>query len=386
MRSFSNTKYEVMELQNPKPNPAFDPGRFEISTGIHRGKNVIWLKFDYDSNLIKMLRSHTKARWSRTQKSWYVLDNTYNRNLCHLKQKVVGKQVLTKISDQNLPEFQKFQNMLSLKGYAPGTIRTYSVEFAQLLYVLKDYPVQDLPPERLQSYFLYCAKELKLSESQIHSRINAVKFYYEQVLHREKMFFDIPRPKKPLALPKILNIKEVQSLFAVTDNLKHRLILMLCYGMGLRVSEIVHLKIEDVDSTTMSVFIRRGKGKKDRYVNLPHAVLDDLRKYNSVYAPKKYLFEGQQGGQYSIRSAQLVFKNAMKKAGIHKKIGIHGLRHSYATHLLELGTDISLIQKLLGHNNVKTTMLYTHVGIRTLSTVKSPLDRLSETPKRPPRK
>lgn len=360
----------------PYTKSNFDPDKFEITAGTHRGKNVIWLKFDYDITLIQMLKEHTKARWSKTRKSWYILDNTFNRKLCKLTQEIVGKQVLAKISDQNLAEFQKYQNRLKLKAYAPGTIRTYSLEFAQLLYVLKDYPVQDLSSERLQSYFLYCTKELHLSENQIHSRINAIKFYYEQVLHRKKMFFDIPRPKKPKNLPRYLNMEEIQQLFAVTDNLKHRLILMLCYGMGLRVSEIINLKIEDIDTTAMKVLIQRGKGKKDRYVNLPVAVLADLHRYYKFYEPKTYLFEGQYGGQYTIRSAQLVFKNAMKKAGVHKNVGIHGLRHSYATHLLELGTDISLIQKLLGHHNVKTTQIYTHVSQKCLTSVKSPLDRM----------
>src|SRR5699024_5486032 len=150
----------------------------------------------------------------------------------------------------------------------------------------------------------------------------------------------------------------VLKLFAVTQNLKHRLLLQLCYGMGLRVSEIVNMKIEDIDSYRMQVRIDRGKGKKDRVINLPQTVLEDLRTYYKTYRPKKYLFEGQQGGQYSKRSAQVVFKNAMKKAGIQKSIGIHGLRHSYATHLLEMGTDISFIQRLLGHNDIKTTLIY----------------------------
>jgi len=191
-----------------------------------------------------------------------------------------------------MPEFQKYQNILTLKGYSINTVCTYSIEFAQLLYVLKTFPVQNLTAEKLQSYFLYCHKELHLSENQIHSRINAVKFYFEKVLHREKMFFDIPRPKRPLLLPKSLNADEVKKLFAVTGNNKHRLILQLCYGMGLRVSEIVNLKIADIDSRDMKVAIRRGKGKKDRYVNLPHSVPDDLRKYYEQYYQKNYLFEG----------------------------------------------------------------------------------------------
>ena len=290
--------------------------------------------------------------------------------------KIIGKDSLMKISQVNIPEFEKYQNMLVLKGFSPNTIRTYSIEFAQLLYIIKDFPIQNLSADKLQSYFLYCHKNLQLSENAIHSRMNAVKFYFEKVLHQDKLFFDIPRPKKPLLLPKSLNTSEISKLLSVTDNPKHKLILQLCYGMGLRVSEIVNLKIEHIDSQTMKVLIAHGKGKKDRYVNLPKTILADLRLYYKAYLPKVYLFEGQTGGQYAIRSAQSVFKIAMKKAGIRKSVGIHCLRHSYATHLLEFGTDISLIQKLLGHNDIKTTLNYTHVADRTVASVQSPLDKL----------
>ncbi len=363
-----------MDIQNTKPE--FDVSLFQVSPGTHHNKKVIWMKFDYDKSRIDHLRSFVKAYWSASQKCWYINDTVANRNLCHLKPEIVGKDVLSKISDVNMPEFLRFQNTLTLKGLSPNTVRTYSIEFAQLLYLLKNFPAQELTPERLQSYFLYCHKELHLSENQIHSRMNAIKFYYEQVLHRTKMFFDIPRPKKPLLLPKSLNTGDVKKLFAVTENVKHRLILQLCYGMGLRVSEIVALRISDIDSQTMRVLIHRGKGKKDRYVNLPQTVLDDLRNYYKKYHPKEYLFEGQYGGQYGVRSAQLVFKEAMRKAKINKQVGIHGLRHSYATHLLEYGTDITLIQNLLGHNDIKTTMIYAKVSDLQLGKIKSPLDNL----------
>lgn len=361
-------------MEKQQKHNTFNPDAFEISLGTHRDKNVIWLAFDYNPALIDLLKTQTKAHWSQSRKAWYLSDNRQNRSLCRLQHQIVGKEVLSQINAVNLPEFQKFQKVLILKGYSANTIRTYSIELAQLLYALKNHPVAELPSERLQSYFYYCTKELKLSENVIHSRMNAVKFYFEQVLHREKMFFDIPRPKKPLSLPKSLNFDEVKRLFAVVSNPKHLLMLQLCYGLGLRVSEIVHLKIRNIDSGRMKVLIERGKGKKDRFVNLPESILAELRHYYLEYQPKEYLFEGQFGGAYSVRSAQVVFKMAMNKAGIHKKIGIHGLRHSYATHLLELGTDISLIQKLLGHNDIKTTLIYTQVTDKSLIKVKSPLD------------
>lgn len=217
---------------------------------------------------------------------------------------------------------------------------------------------------------------MNLTENQVHSRYNAVKFYFEHVLKREKIFIEIPRPKKHQKLPKVISVQDIKKLFEVTVNLKHNTMLKLCYGMGLRVSEIINLKIRDIDSGNMQVFIERGKGKKDRYVNLPESILEQLRIYYKTYKPKIFLFEGQYGGQYSIRSAQKVFENALKKAKINKSIGIHGLRHSYATHLLESGTDIAFIQQLLGHSNIKTTLLYTSVSKKSLKNVQSPLDKL----------
>ena len=152
--------------------------------------------------------------------------------------------------------------------------------------------------------------------------------------------------------------------------------LKLCYGLGLRVSEIVNLKITDIDSYSMQVLIEQAKGKKDRYVNLPESILPQLRSYFIEYKPKKHLFEGQYGGQYSTRSAQQVFKNALQKAKINKTVGIHSLRHSFATHLLEQGTDIRFIQELLGHNDIKTTLIYTEVSNKSIRKIISPLDTL----------
>ena len=276
----------------------------------------------------------------------------------------------------NQPVLQRYIETLQLKGYSPSTLNTYRNEFAQLLYLLKGNLVDDLDADRLRGYFLYCINTLKLSENTLHSRINAVKFYFEQVLRREKFFFDIPRPKKPSILPKVINAQDIKKLFEVTTNLKHNTMLKLCYGMGLRVSEIVNLKITDIDSKNMQVLIEKSKGKKDRYANLPLSILEQLRVYFKEYTPKKYLFEGQYGDQYSIRSAQQVFKDALQKAKINKDVGIHSLRHSFATHLLEAGTDVTFIQQLLGHNDLKTTLRYTHVSKKNLKNIKSPLDSI----------
>jgi site-specific recombinase XerD len=249
-------------------------------------------------------------------------------------------------------------------------------EFVQLLKLLKTVPVDSLDASRIKTYFLYCIQELGLSENTMHSRINAVKCYFEQVLKKPELLFEIPRPRKPELMPRIISPVEVKKLLELTTNLKHNTMLKVCYGMGLRVSEIVAIRIKDVNSNTMRVLINQAKGKKDRYVNLPATLLDQLRIYFKTFRPKTYLFEGQYGSQYSIRSAQKVFEQAMKRAKINVDTGIHGLRHSFATHLLEQGTDIRFIQSLLGHNDIKTTLRYTHVTDISLQNIKSPLDRL----------
>jgi site-specific recombinase XerD len=190
------------------------------------------------------------------------------------------------------------------------------------------------------------------------------------------MFFELPRPKKPLILPKVISEEDVKRIIDCTVNIKHKAILMLGYGCGMRVSEIVQLKIKNIDSSRMAILIERAKGKKDRMVTLPATLLTVLREYYKQFRPEKYLFEGQKGEMYSIRSVQSVFKSAKLKAKVNKQGGIHALRHSYATHLLEAGTDIRIIQELLGHNELKTTMRYTHVSNNLIGKVVSPLDRL----------
>jgi integrase/recombinase XerD len=349
--------------------------KYEVAT--HNDKSVIFIRFDYNRELNDRVKQLTGVKWSHSQRAWYVTDNTHYRNLFGMEPKpIAGKQVMVHISDVNQPALQQFIETLQLKAYSPNTIRTYVNEFSQLLYAMKDKPIYDITSEQIRSYFLYCTNTLKLSENTMHSRTNAVKFYIEKVLGCEKLFIGIPRPKKPSILPKVINILDIKRLFEVTTNPKHQLMLKLCYGMGLRVSEIVGLKITDIDSKNMQVFIQRGKGKKDRYANLPESVLVELRAYFKLYRPKKYLFEGQFADQYSIRSAQQVFKTAMRKAKINKEIGIHGLRHSFATHLMEAGTDIRFIQELLGHQDMKTTQRYTHVSEKTIKRIKSPLDNI----------
>jgi site-specific recombinase XerD len=353
--------------------------KISFELGIHREKHVIFIRFEKNNELIERVKKLKGVRWSRSFKAWYVPDVAEYRKrfgLVEAKEEEEIKGIVKRIHPVNHDALNRMIDQLKLKSYSPNTLKTYRNEFAQLLIALKNHSVEDCDAEKIRSYMLYCTKTLQLSENSLHSRLNALKFYFEQVLHREKFFCDIPRPKKPSKLPKTINNKDIKRLLDKTENLKHNTMLKLCYGMGLRVSEIVNLKISDIDSKNMQVFIECAKGKKDRYVNLPESILEQLRRYFREEKPKYYLFEGQYGGKYSIRSVQQTFKNALKKANIIKPVGIHSLRHSFATHLLESGTDIRFIQELLGHNDIKTTLIYTQVSNNSVRKIKSPLDNL----------
>ncbi len=351
--------------------------QYNFIIGTHKSKKVIWIRFEYNKELITKLRTRfSSAKYSATTKAWYLPDLPAVRTQLGIDQKSVLQKYLAKIPPTNQPALTNFYNQLHLKQYSPNTVNTYMGELAHLLSILRTHPLDDLSPQRLKDYFLYLVHTQKFKEAKLNGSINAIKFYFEQVLHRPRMFFDIPRPKKPSTLPKLLGKSDIKKLFAVCTNPKHLLMLQLCYGMGLRLSEIINLKIHHIDSSRMQVSIVGAKGKKDRMTNLPETILENLRLYYQNYKPKEWLFEGQYGGQYSRSSAQNVFKQNLQKANINKRIGIHGLRHSYATHLLESGADLRFIQELLGHNSVKTTQIYTHVSKRSTSNIKSPLDNL----------
>jgi integrase/recombinase XerD len=375
----------------------------------HRGKENIAIRFAYNKEISNNVKRIKEARWTRTHGCWYVpltrehytllkaalsassvLDISALRQ--YLEQRKAVQPVVEKkealspkrayllqefpLNKDNLAAFARFQQTLQLKAYSKNTFRTYCTEFHCLLRLLGTVCVSTLTKANLESYLLWLVKKRGYKEAHLHTAINALKFYFEQVEGRGKEFYDIPRPKKPLRLPHILAEEEVVALVKSTPNLKHRALLMTAYGAGLRVSELVNLKLRDIDPGRMLIFVEQSKGKKDRMVPLSRLLLDTLRLYRKEYQPLFYLFEGEKGKAYSTRSAQEVLKEAKKRAGIYKRGSIHSLRHSYATHLLEGGTDIRYIQSFLGHNSLKTTLRYTHVMMPKVSNIGSPLDKL----------
>lgn len=202
----------------------------------------------------------------------------------------------------------------------------------------------------------------------------SIKLFFKIVKETSIEIDKIHRPRREKVLPNVLSKEEVIKLIDATENLKHKTLLALIYSAGLRISEALSMKPKDIDSVRMLIHVKNAKGKKDRYTLLSEKILLLLREYYLVYKPKDYLFEGQFGGMYSSRSAQVILKEAAKKAGIKKPITLHTLRHSFATHLLESGTDLRYIQDLLGHSSPKTTMIYTHVSTSSLKKIKNPFD------------
>lgn len=386
----------------------------------HRNHECMGIYTPFEKELNLAIRKIKGIKWSQTHKVWYLPLNKecYDQaikvlqvfgpiNNHELKSYLKRKKAIERtaasssntikdhkvrsfysaeaaewnLSTENLEALSCYIQQLKLKAYSASTIRTYRNEFLQLLKLLKNKPVSKLTSDDIKRYMVF-VMEKGISENTAHNRLNAIKFYYEQVLKREKFFWEIPRPKKPQLLPKLLNENEIARLFNALTNRKHKAILFTAYSAGLRVSEIVKLKLTDVDNVRMQILIREAKGKKDRYVNLSPVLNDILQQYLNTYQPKPsmFLFESDYSRDaYPIRTVQQIFMNAKRNAGIEKEVGIHSLRHSFATHLLEKGTDIRYIKDLLGHFNIKTTERYLHVTRQQLVNIVSPLDDLMRT-------
>lgn len=383
----------------------------------HRGQENIAICFEHAPAVNNLVRKLKDVRWSQTSRCWYVPFNeksyqsitealqavaemdshTLEQYLEKRRQvertlvvssnsiPVSGNHAIAftspawKLSKENLKALEEFVQQLKLKAYSPSTIKTYRNEFMQLLQLLRNKKVNDLTSEDLKRYMVYIMEKEGLRESSAHSRLNALKFYFEQVLKKEKFFWEIPRPKKPLRLPKVLSEKELSRLFNSVLFLKHKAILFTAYSAGLRVSEIINLQWKHIDRQRGQILIEQAKGKKDRYVILSPILEDILIAYyrKCKTKPVKYVFESAVPGQsYSARTAQAVFQQAKQKAGIKKDVSFHSLRHSFATHLLEKGTDVRYIQELLGHFSIKTTTRYLHVAKEKLVVIESPLDNL----------
>ena len=281
-----------------------------------------------------------------------------------------------------LPELNKtaiddFKKYLLSKRYSENTIKTYSEALCTFLRFFHHKPISEIDNNDLIRFNNEYILLLRLSSSFQNQIVNAVKLYFSTRQYKKLDPELVHRPRREKLLPNVLSKEEVKAILEAPTNLKHRAMLSLIYSCGLRCGELLTLEPHHIDSKRNIISIKNSKGKKDRIVPLSSKILDLLREYFRLHKPLKYLFEGQNKGQpYDARSLQLVLKQALQKKGIKKPVTLHWLRHSYATHLLESGTDLRYIQELLGHSSSKTTEIYTHVSTKSIQQIKSPFDDL----------
>ena len=271
----------------------------------------------------------------------------------------------------------RFETWLLSKRYSKSTIKTYCDALRVFCTYHKHISIQRITMQHIIQFNNEYIIGRSLSISYQNQFVNALKLFYLIIQNTNVIIENIARPRREYRLPNVLSKEEVKLILNTHRNLKHRTMLCLLYSCGLRSGELLNLQPIHIDSKRNIILIKQSKGKKDRIVPLSSKILEMLREYYRLYKPKTYLFEGQKiGEKYDSRSLQLVLKQAVKKAGIQKPVTIHWLRHSYATHLLESGTDLRYIQELLGHNSSKTTEIYTHVSTKNIQHIKSPFDDL----------
>ena len=357
---------------------------------INTAKGRIKLIFNYNKNIVGIIKEMPFYQWDDKNKWWSV---PFSENI---KEKLIdastkeGLELIWEEEQALEKQAKKYLNssnrrtcpenmILKLREmrYSENTVKTYKNGFEELINYYPTHDIDKITEPMITAFCQYLVIDRGVSSSYQNQAINAIKFYYEKVLGGQRKLYNLDRPNREKQLPTVLSSEEIMSIIQKTYNLKHKAILMIIYSAGLRISELINLTLADIDSKRMQIRISAAKGKKDRYSILSVKTLEILRQYFTKYKPKNYLFEGQEANQaYSSRSIQVFFKESCKKAGILKKVSVHTLRHSFATHLLENGTDLRYIQSLLGHSSSKTTEIYTHITTKGMEKIKSPLDNL----------
>ena len=359
-------------------------------------RRCIGLQFYSDKVLQAMINALPDVKWSTEFSMYYVPNNPAALNLVYKQLRGVAwvnsnhffprSSFGRENEDLDVQWFRKRKNVegvrscpesylakLELKRYANNTVKTYVSCFETFINHYKNRELEDLDENDVRLYLQKLIQD-NASHSYINQAINSIKFYYEVVLEMPNRFYAIERPRTEGKLPKVLAKEEVLAIIKNTNNLKHRCIVSLLYSAGLRRKEVLNLHPQDIDGKRMAIMVRSGKGNKDRLTILSEKLLVDLRRYYRQWRPEKFLFEGPGGRQYSAESVAMIVKGAAQRAGIKKNVTPHMLRHSFATHLLESGTDLRYIQVLLGHKSTKTTEIYTHVATNVFLKIKNPLD------------
>jgi site-specific recombinase XerD len=279
-----------------------------------------------------------------------------------------------KVLQEGIPA--EFYQHMRLKRYSQNTQKTYASVLGKFITYFKATPFQSVTDQQIRNYMIHLVEQQQCSDAYQRQSINALKLFYKAVYARDLSDLAVTAPRRQKKLPVVMSEEEVVQLLSQVINLKHKAMLYCIYSAGLRRNELIELKITDIDSQRDCIMVRGAKGNKDRVTLLSGKCLKILREYYRQYRPKEYLFEGAKEGKYSATSLRKIFDRALISSGIQKKATLHTLRHSFATHLLERGTDLRYIQALLGHSNSKTTEIYTHVTTKGLAGIRSPLDEI----------
>lgn len=377
----------------------------KLKPTFHKEKDVVQLIFNKSDELSNLLRANTSMRWSRTMNCWYMpFYKTITQDLFMLlkpnfyldysdlknqQEALILKQeaekepikkptdVLHELSEESLKKIEAFKLWLNAKRYSASTIGTYTDALKTFLRYHSHKPITEITNNDLILFNNHYILANHFSASYQNQVVNAVKLFFRTIENKQLQPELIHRPKRPKLLPNVLSKEEVKLILNAHSNIKHKAMLSLMYSCGLRCGELLRLKPTDIDSKRNVVIIRQSKGRKDRIAPLSEKIIKMLREYYELYKPVMYLFEGQiKAKAYDERSLQLVLKQGVEKVKINKPITLHWLRHSYATHLLENGTDLRYIQEILGHSSSKTTEIYTHVSTKNIQKIISPFDFL----------
>jgi len=364
----------------------------------HRGADRIALRFENSTEIRDHLKKLSGVTWSQTHRCYYMnyTLETVRQLINHCRGVVwvdmtalkgaVKHADVTKDKKATVPShvaketremIDRFRAWMTHRRYSDNTIKVYIEALTVFLRFYPDRAVQSLHREDVVAFVNNHLVARQRSYSYQNQVVNACKLFFREIVKGGILVEELQRPRRTHQLPHVLSKEEVKAILEAQTNLKHRTMLSLIYACGLRRGELLQLKPTDVDSKRGIMIIRQAKGRKDRIVPVSGKIIDMLRQYYKVYRPSVWLFEGQISGErYGERSLQHVLKQAVRLAGIKKPVTLHWLRHSYATHLLENGTDLRYIQELLGHQSSKTTEIYTHVSIKSLQAIRSPFEDL----------
>jgi integrase/recombinase XerD len=347
-----------------------------MAINISKLKDELIVEFEYSPVRISKIKSIKGHIWNSDKKIWTIPFTVENLNRLKGLFKDEQKNIDFEDNVQSENLIKKMEDEIKLRGYSFKTKKSYISQIKRFSNFINKN-LDEITAEDIRRYTLFLLENQKVSNSYTNQSISSIKFLCNEVLKQNKIINLMARPKKENKLPNVLSFKEVTKILSALKNEKHKTILFLIYSAGLRVGEVVRLKAQDIDSERMLIHVVQGKGQKDRYTVLSEIALEQLRKYYKLYKPDNWLFPGQDEEEYiTERTVQRVFENACRLAKITKKVSVHSLRHSFATHLLEGGIDLRYIQELLGHASSKTTEIYTHVTQKNLANIQSPLDKM----------